>query len=183
MPAAPATERLFFALRPDAAAAERIHELTLQLCVTHGLKTRPLAIERLHVTLCFLGDHAGVSAQHFAVAAAAGRSLRQGPFELVFDHVESFGRNRGAAPLVLRHARHSAPLHQLHDSLTAPLAQSNLFNLDARPFRPHVTLMYAEKFIHAQPVTPISWNAAEVLLIQSHIGRGHHEVLGSYPLG
>ena len=182
MPAVRATERLFFALRPDVAAAARMRELTLQLCATHGLKTRPLAMERLHLTLCFLGDLPGVSPQQLAAADEAARSLRQRPFELAFDHVASLGRNKGAAPLVLCHARDGAPLHQLHDSLAAHFTQSDLFHLDTRPFKPHVTLMYAEKFIDEQPVTPISWTAAEVLLIQSRIGRGHHEVLGRYPL-
>ena len=177
-----ATERLFFALRPDAAATARIRELTLQLCATHGLKTLPLAIERLHLTLCFLGDHAGLSPQQLAAADEAGRSLRQRPFGVAFDHLASFGRNKGAAPLVLCHAAESAPLHQLHDSLAAHLAQSELFQLDPRPFRPHVTLMYAEKFFDEQPVAPISWTVSEVLLIQSRIGRGHHEVLGRYAL-
>jgi 2'-5' RNA ligase len=181
VPSGTATERLFYALRPDAAAATRIHALTLQLCGAHGLKARPPAIERLHLTLCFLGDHAGMSAQQFAAADAAGRMLRPGCFEIVFDHVECFG-HQGVVPLVLIPQEGSPPLRELHDDLTARVAPTGLFDLDARPFRPHVTLLYAEKRIPAQRVTPVSWEVEEVLLIRSHIGRGQHEVLGRYPL-
>jgi 2'-5' RNA ligase len=182
MAVVPATERLFFALRPDPDTATRLHEFTLQLRVIHDLQARALARERLHLTLCFLGDHGGLSPQQLAAADAAGRSLAQTPFELVVDQLVSLGHNRGATPLVLCPELDSAPLRRLHDDLAARIAPG-LFQLDARPFRPHVTLLYAEKIIAAQPVAPISWMATEVLLIQSHIGRGHHEVLGRYPLG
>lgn len=180
MPAA--TERLFFALRPDAAAAVRMHELALQLSATHALRARPLAIERLHLTLCFLGNHAGLSSAQVAVATAAGNSLRQDPFVVAFDQVASLGHHQNAAPLVLCHAGHCAPLQQLHDNLGAHCAQSNLFHLDTRPFKPHVTLMYPGQLIHAQPVAPISWMADEVLLIRSHIGKARHEVLARHSL-
>jgi 2'-5' RNA ligase len=167
-----ATDRLFFALKPDLAAAVRIHALALRLGEEYGLTGKPLALERLHLTLSFLGDHDGVPPQLLAAADARAGRLRAAPFELALDRVVSFER-QGAAPLVLCRAEPSAPLIELRRQLGA----------DATPeFRPHVTLRYDPRHIALRAVTPIAWTVTEVLLIRSLIGRGQHEVLGRYPL-
>lgn len=57
VPATAAMENLFFALRPDAAAAQRAHALALRLRAEYGLTAQPLPLERLHMTLCFLGSY------------------------------------------------------------------------------------------------------------------------------
>lgn len=168
-----ATDRLFFALRPDPAAAVRIHALALRLGDVYGLTGKPLALERLHVTLCFLGDHDGLPPPLLAMAGAMAEGLHAAPFELAFDRVMSFER-KGDAPLVLCRDDACAPLDALRRQLGADAAQG---------FKPHVTLRYDPKWISLQEVAPISWKVTEVLLIHSLIGRGRHEVLGRYPLG
>jgi RNA 2',3'-cyclic 3'-phosphodiesterase len=167
-----ATDRLLFALRPDLAAAVRIHALALRLGEVYGLTGKPLALERLHLTLVFLGDHAGLPAQLLAAADAMARDLRGAPFELAFDRVMSF-EHRGDAPLVLCREDHCAPLEALRRQLGADPAHG---------FKPHITLRYDPHRIALQEVAPISWNVTEVLLIRSLIGRGRHEVLERYPL-
>lgn len=167
-----ATDRLFFALRPDLAAAVRIHALSLRLGEEYGLTGRPLALERLHLTLSFLGDHDGLPPPLLAAADASAKRLRAAPFELTLDRVVSFER-KGAAPLVLCHEEPCSPLEDMRRQLGADPMQE---------FRPHVTLRYDPKRIALRTVTPISWTVTEVLLIRSLIGRGHHEVLGRYPL-
>jgi 2'-5' RNA ligase len=181
MLADPGTLRLFFALRPDAAAATRMHELTLHLRAACGLQARPLPVERLHLTLCFLGNHSNLSPRQRAAADAAGRTVQEAQLELTFDRVESFGRGRNV-PLVLSQEMASERLCRLHDRLATDLARTGLFHMDARPFKPHVTLLYARKIVPAHPVVPISWTATQVLLVQSRIGSGHHDLLGRYPL-
>jgi 2'-5' RNA ligase len=167
-----ATDRLLFALRPDLAAAVHIHALALRLGEVYRLTGKPLALERLHVTLCFLGDHAGLPARLLAAADALAKGLQVASFGLAFDRVMSF-EHRGDAPLVLCRDDACPPLDELRRQLGADPAHS---------FKPHVTLRYDPKRISLQEVAPISWNVTEVLLIRSLIGRGRHEVLGSYPL-
>jgi RNA 2',3'-cyclic 3'-phosphodiesterase len=62
------TDRLFFAIFPDADTAARIARLALQLRSEHGLRGTPLKQERFHVTLHHLGDYAGLN--HGIVAMA-----------------------------------------------------------------------------------------------------------------
>ena len=176
-----ATQRLFFALLPEVAAATRMRELALQMPELCGVQARSRSIEHLHLTLCFLGNHTGITPQQLAAADAAGRSLQEAAFELTLDLVESLGQGKGT-PLVLSRQVPCAPLIRLHDTLTASVRRTGLFNLETRPFKPHVTLLYGKRSIPAQAVAPISWTISEVLLIQSWIGRAHHDLLGRYPL-
>ncbi len=170
--AAVATDRLFFALRPDAAATQRIHELAQRMRVVYELAGEPLRPEHLHLTLLFLGDHAGLPPSLLAAAETAGRNMRTAPFELVFDRVMSFRRKRNP-PLVLCRDDLCAPLLVLRHQLGADRKHA---------FKPHVTLLYDRKMVSPQEVAPICWTATEVLLIHSLIGRKQHEVLGRYPL-
>ncbi|MEJ0099600.1 MAG: 2'-5' RNA ligase family protein [Pseudomonadota bacterium] len=168
-----ATDRLFFALRPDAVAATHVHALASRLRDVYALSGQPLLLEHLHVTLCFLGDHEGLSPKLVAEADAAGRHLRGVPFELSFDRIMSFRRKRNP-PLVLCREGSCAPLVLLRHQLGVP---------DPQQFTPHVTLLYDRRMITLQEVAPISWRVIEVLLIRSYIGQTRHEVLGRYPLG
>jgi 2'-5' RNA ligase len=177
-----ATDRLFFALRPDAAAAARMHELALGMRESFGLMGRLVPVEHLHVTVCFLGDHTGLAPQTLAAADTAARELRAQPFELEFDAITSFDRARGAAPLVLCRYSDCAPLSRLQADLARSCAASGRFPTESRPFRPHVTLLYDRQRVQMQRVAPIGWSAAELVLVVSRIGRGVHEVLCSYPL-
>ena len=72
----PGTDRLFFALFPTLGAAAQVYALQQELRIRHGLWGRPLAIERLHVTLCHLGDHAGLPSSIVLRAREAAQNIR-----------------------------------------------------------------------------------------------------------
>jgi 2'-5' RNA ligase len=167
-----ATDRLFFALRPTLDAAVRIHALALRFGEVYGLTGKPLALENLHLTLCFLGEFDGVPPPLLARVEAMGQQLHAAPFELAFDRVMSFER-RHDPPLVLCREDACAQLDELRRQLGVDPVES---------FKPHVTLRYDRRKIPLQEVARISWIATEVLLIRSLIGHGRHEVLGRYPL-
>ncbi len=175
-------ERLFFALRPDAPGAARIHQFTMELRAALGLAGRALAVERLHLTLCFLGDYTPASPELVAAAQRAARGLHQAPFELRFDQAMSFARP-GQAPLVLCQKEPCAPLMQLHADLRDALAASGHFELETREFQPHVTLLYDVQQVPPRDIAPIAWQVSEFLLVRSLIGQGRHEVVGRYRLG
>ncbi len=133
------TERLFFAVMPDPATAWRIAELAEGLRAEHGLDGRPLARERLHVTLHHLGDYAGLPPSLLAKVQQAAARVRMPEFEVCFDEVGSFAGGR-QHPFVLR-SEHGADLLQgLHQELARCLQV-----IGSRPdpgFTPHLTLLY-----------------------------------------
>ncbi|HTP40093.1 MAG TPA: RNA 2',3'-cyclic phosphodiesterase [Steroidobacteraceae bacterium] len=177
-----ATDRLFLALRPDAPAAARIRELAQRLRAACGLAGQPLPLDRLHLTLYFLGDHAGLPPELLAAAETAAGSTRAARFDIRLDSVKSFVGGRGPAPLVLCRQDGSPPLVRLRRQLETAIARTRQFPADSRAFQPHVTLLYDRQRLAPRSVEPVAWTATEVLLVRSLIGRAQHEVLARYPL-
>ncbi len=175
------TDRLFFALLPDPATAERIAALAARLRAAHALKGKPLASWRFHVTVQFLGDHAGVPDALVAAASTAASGLRLAPFPIAFDQAASFAGRPRRRPLVMRGAGADvAGVVALHEALGAALQRAGVA-VEAR-YTPHLTLLYDGRLLPPQPVERIAWTARELLLMRSHIGQARHEVLARFAL-
>lgn len=170
---------LFFALRPDAQATQRIRGLAIEQREAHGLEGKITEDEQLHVTVCFLGSLAKLPPDAVAVADVAARNIQLAPFTLTFDRVKSFP---GSNALVLCREDDCVPLVQLRNRLLVALARSGRFRLERREFRPHVTLMHDPHLVGLHEVEPVSWTARELLLMRSHQGLEPYQVLGRYPL-
>lgn len=178
----PPSDRLFFAIFPDAATAARIAETARTLRDQQQLRGRPLRSERFHVTLHFLGDYAGLPADVVAQAGAAAAGWDAPMFEVAFDHAASFAGHRRDRPFVLRGGDGLDALLGFQRRLGERLAAAGLGRLlDAR-FTPHVTLLYDEQVVPAQAVAPIAWPVREFVLVHSLLGRGEHRILGRWPL-
>jgi 2'-5' RNA ligase len=173
------TDRLFLAVAPDAAARERIHALAVRLRAELALRGHPLGPARYHVTLAFLGDHAGLP-QHLVeqVSACAG-TIALPPFGIRFDHVASFARGRGS-PLVLLGGDGVAGLRALAAALAERL--HDVVDVDRRPYKAHLTLLRDDRVVAERPVAPIAWTAHEFVLVHSAVGQGRHTVLARWPL-
>jgi RimJ/RimL family protein N-acetyltransferase len=105
-------------------------------------------------------------------------------FEIAFDGVASFRGRPGNRPLVL-HARADsghASLAALWRRLGVELAQAGLARFVERRFTPHVTLLYDDRLVEAQPIEPIVWRVDEFVLVHSFLGAGRHEAIGHWPL-
>jgi len=179
--APPATDRLFFALLPDAAAAEQAMAIAHALKVACRLKAKPPARRRLHVTLHHLGDHAGLPSEIVAQAQAAAAQLCHGPFDVHFDRAESFLSRRRTLPLVLRGGR-VIPLIAFQHALGEALARAGLKRFVSPRYTPHMTLLYDARYVAARAAGPLLWQARDFVLIHSLLGRTRHAVLGRWTL-
>ena len=180
-PAQTPTDRLFFAVFPDAGTAARISGLAQQLRGEHGLKGRALAPERFHVTLQFLGDHAGLPPDMVTSARGAAATVRMPAFDVSFDSVMSFHRP-GKRPFVMRGGAQLAALAGLQQALGASMRDAGLGRWVQPHFTPHLTLLYDTHPVERQAVEPISWTAREFVLMHSLIGKKTHLPLGRWPL-
>lgn len=177
-----ATDRLFFAAFPDAAAAARIEALARELRREHRLSGRPLQTERFHVTLLFLGDYPADLWRLIAKKAeAAAARLRLPAFRVVFDQVSSFVSRRAEAPLVMR-GDESEGLRRLHAALNDAMRGAGLAFRAEREFVPHLTLLYDERRLAPAKVEPVSWRVEEWVLVRSPIGQGGYQALARGPL-
>lgn len=160
-----ATDRLFFAIRPDPETANAIAERTKLWRTEHGLTGRPLKPEHLHVTLFHVGDAARTPPGELIealVERVAGVAMPA--FRVEFDRIMSF--SNGA--FVLAGDESLIGLEVLQQRL------SDVLDPEPRPARrfvPHVTLLRDARHIAEQPIEPIGWTACEVALVHSRLGQ------------
>jgi 2'-5' RNA ligase len=176
------TDRLFFALVPDATAAWQIAKLGEELRRAHGLKGRVTGAERLHTTLLHLGDYAGFPDDLARRACETARALPPlAPFDVSFDRVMSFRRPRDL-PLVLRGSDEVAALFALQRTLEAAARQAQLIT-KKESFTPHVTLLYDDTGVAERPIAErVGWHAHEFVLVHSLLGQSKHVVLERFGL-
>lgn len=174
---------LFFAVKPDAAAMVQIAAVARSLRTEHGLRGRVIDDDRLHVTLQYLGQFAGLPADVLAAARHAGETLSTNAFELAFDSVASFGSGRERRPLVLRGQGVAvAAMIALHDALAIRLATAGLKPDTRHEFVPHLTVLYDEHAIAPRSIEPVGWRVREFHLLRSFVGASRHETLASWAL-
>lgn len=176
------TDRLFFALMPDAAAIAQAAGVADTLASAHGLSGRRLAPGHLHVTLDHVGDFVGLPADVVGRAKAAGAGLRHAPVALRFDRAGSFVRRQRTLPLVLRGSGQVIPVIAFQHALGVAMARQGFRHLPSAHYTPHMTLLYDPRYVEAKAVTPVEWTAREFVLIRSLIGKSRHEVLGRWAL-
>lgn len=176
------TDRLFFAIFPDAAAAARIADVAQALRDQHQLHSKPLRTDRFHVTLHHLGDYAGLPDDVVTRARAAAARVAMPGFEVVFDSASSFGGRSHNRPLVLRGDAGMATLLELQRRLGERMTAAGLGRLLGHRFTPHVTLLYDDRMVAPQATGPIAWTVREFALVHSLLGRTEHRILGRWPL-
>jgi RNA 2',3'-cyclic 3'-phosphodiesterase len=176
-----ASDRLFFALLPDAAAVTEIDERSRRLRLQHGLRGKAIDPARLHVTLFHLGDFPAFPQAVVDAASLAGARLKSPPIAVEFDRVGTFaGANN--LPFVLQAGECAAPLTAFQQALKLVLAKTGIAAPAKRPFTPHLTLMYSDRRIATEPIEPVRWTAREVVLVHSLIGQSRHLRIGQWPL-
>ena len=164
--------RLFFALWPDAAAAEALERLAADVVVVAGGRAIPRA--KIHLTLAFLGE-----VEDLDGARDAGGSVRAAPFDMRLDCVGSFRRSGVAWAGSLEP---NGELAALHSSLEAQL-RARGFALEERPFAAHVTLARKTgKTLPRAAIPPIGWRADELRLVRSMPGTNDYVALERWKL-
>jgi 2'-5' RNA ligase len=165
--------RVFFALWPDDATRAAISRATRAVVGASG--GRPIAKERLHVTVAFLGE---LTADGLASARTAA-PVSVGEFELVLDSVGLWPESKilWLAPMAPPEARFELDA-RLADALAA-----RGFRVEERVYRPHVTLARRARAVVAE-IQPVRFPVRELALVESFpdAHNVHYEVLERWPL-
>jgi 2'-5' RNA ligase len=156
------TARVFIALWPDPGVREALREWRDGCAWPKSAS--PARTEQLHVTLHFLGNFPRARLPELV----ADIDVRFKPFELKFGHPELW--HGGIA--VLAPDAVPEPLLALRRALGEALERLGL-PLEARPYRPHVTLARRAGPVLA-PIQgpPISWEVNGYALMESKVGMG-----------
>lgn len=177
----PGKERLFLALQPPVEVWPALRQLEQQQRQRHGLRGHALRDEHLHITLQHLLDHEVLPDDWIGRADLAVESVSRQQFTLRFDRVMSFARRTDNRPFVLLTQERLQPLVGLQRALGEAMKRVGFLQVD-RSFTPHVTLLYDRQQIPMQAVEPLQWQAQEIVLIHSLLGRTQHRVLARWPL-
>lgn len=175
--------RLFFALKPIPQVAERIARAAESALTLHQARVRWTASAKYHLTLHFLGNHAGAPHPVIDCAKVAAQSLVANAFGLTLDRIECFPGRR-QVPFIVRCSRESeSPLFALRLMLGESLAAAGLAGLLEDRFTPHVTIGYGPA-ADAMPVAiaPVTWPVTDFVLMQSRAGQAEYDTLGRWPL-
>jgi 2'-5' RNA ligase len=169
---------LFFALLPDMQDAAMIAALGERMNSQHALKGTLVEAHRLHVTLFDLGDYVQVPADKVAQASNAAASVPMPAFDVVFEKSMSYAK--GALVLCADDEESVSALRAFRQRLGEALADAGL--KPSRSFAPHMTVAYARRKLEKHALeAPVRWTAGSLVLIDSHVGEGVHEVLGRWP--
>lgn len=177
-----ARNRLFFAILSPHNAAREITERLCRLRFEYGLKGRPIAPARLHISLHGVGDYFQLPGAVIASAREAGAAVAMPPFEVAFDRVLSFHKNKIERPLVLRPSGDLPALVSLHRLLGEALTRTGLGRRSTPRFTPHMTLLYDDRVVKEQVIEPIHMPVADFALVHSLVGQSRYVELARWPL-
>jgi 2'-5' RNA ligase len=176
------TGALFFAIYPNRDVAEHIAQLARRLRAKHGMHDKPIAAERLHVTLLYLGNCAGMQPGSVDKAAQTAAAIAMPPFDLAFDRAASFSGRVANRPFVLQGSASAPALTSLRDALVMTMKNAGLVRGDVPRYIPHMTLPYDDRSIAEQVIDPVSWTVREFVLVRSLVGQARHVPLARLPL-
>ena len=182
MPPSEPQDALFFALLPDPDVAGEILALAKRLHFELDLSGPLPAPERLPVSLTPVGAYENLPDKIATLASKAAGAVRAHPFEITCDHLISFVGDQH--PLVLTcDAPSNIEVQNLYRQLNAALVKTGLPRVKKTAPFPHLTLLYGGRPVPRMPLDPpISWIVRELVLVNSHQGKGRHEHVASWPL-
>jgi 2'-5' RNA ligase len=165
--------RAFFALWPDDATRAAISRATRD--AVGASRGRPIAKERLHITVAFLGELTDAALD----VARAVPPIAVGPFDLTLDAVGVWPESR---ILWLAPTATPAALMELEERLWQALVKRG-FRAEDRVYRPHVTLARRARPVEAA-MDPVVFPVRDLALVESfpEARNVHYEVLERWPL-
>lgn len=151
-------KRIFFALWPPAATAAALFAWAEEVRKQTGGRCTP--VERIHLTLAFLGD------ADAAEAVEAAKMVSAPAHTLPLEESRYWKQN----DIVWAGPRQTPPpLAQLVERLQLELYRRE-FTMERRPFAAHVTLIRKASRPAALPPLPaMAWPVSEFVLVQSRI--------------
>jgi 2'-5' RNA ligase len=165
--------RMFFAIWPEPATARALALVGESLAGLAG--GRPQPVEKIHMTLAFLGS---LTEEEEGNAVLAAAPIEARAVRMTVDTVGSFRRSKvgwaaPSAPVEALVALQSELAHRLHD---------RGFRLEARAFTPHITLVRKlGKPVPRSPMPPVQWHSRAFTLVET-TGGGRYEIRESWGL-
>ncbi len=169
-------QHYFFALWPDDALQKQYAKFSQQYL--NGFKGKFVPTQNIHITLAFLGE---LNKEQIKSAKLAADGIKTDSFVLQLDHI---GFWKKPQVIWLAPSKTPKPLTELATALQSKLKERK-FNVDERPFKPHLTLMRkAHKRPGALQFNPCEWRVERFVLVRSTLEEtgAIYDIIHEWPL-
>ena len=179
---------LYYFLFPTPLAAETAKELLRRLQGPRGAgRGEPKSLDRLHITLHYLGRFLNSIPREFIdMALAAGSAMDYEPFEVRLDVLQSRGGfEKGAFGTVelAPQAGASRELRRFQHALDNTMRRMGFAETQiCSHFNPHMTLHYKHERIDRMVVAPVAWTVMQFAMVDSLYCLGRLDVLAHWTL-
>ena len=179
---------LYYFLFPTPLAAETAKELLRRLQGPRGAgRGEPMSLDRLHITLHYLGRFLNsIPREVIDLALAAGSAMDYEPFGVRLDVLQSRGGfEKGAFGTVelAPQAGASRELRRFQHALDNTMRRMGFAETQiCSRFNPHMTLHYKHERIDRMVVAPVAWTVTQFALVDSLYDLGRHDVLARWTL-
>ncbi len=168
--------KLFFALWPDEETREHLEAMQQRLLpLTGGRATLP---STLHLTLCFLGE---VPSARLDELLTIGGRIKAKAFDIPINKVGCFD----SAKVAWAGSKAPSPaLVNLQSAIQQGVSKAG-FDVDPRPFRPHISLVrHLPKSFETMSTLEIPWAVSGFSLVVSRADASgvRYELLKTWPL-
>lgn len=176
--------RLFLGVPLD----DGVRAMLAQHLAHHHVPGRPVPPANWHLTIRFLGSIDQIAMERL-VADLDQADLGES-FEIALGEMGAFPRPARAAVVWLALDKGQERLAELN-AIAEEASQAVGLPAEERPFAPHLTLsrirpeLDVRADLAAYQRAPLQWSAVELVLFESHMGRGGalYEPLEKFPLG
>ena len=166
-------------IQPPEIHGGRMTNLGGLLKRDYGLPGTPFACHRLHATLQEFPAYEHRAHELIALVRTAASTVKMAPFEVTFDHVQTWEKSKA---LVLLGDKSPTGLVALQRSIGAALTNIGLGSLVRKSFTPHITLIRGRGYVEDLTVQSFQWTVHEFALVYSLVGEGEYEWLNRWPL-
>lgn len=179
---------LYYFLSPTPLAAEMAKRLLQRLQGPCGAgRGEPMPLDRLHITLHYLGRFLNsIPREVIDLALAAGSAMDYEPFGVRLDVLQSRGGvEKGTFGTVelAPQAGAARELRGFQHALGNTMRRMGFAETQIRShFHPHMTLHYKRARIDPLVVAPVAWTVTQFALVDSLYGLSRHDVLAHWTL-
>ena len=169
----PILHRPLFLVRPPpdvAALLGRVRDAA-------GPVGKPVPDDRLHITIVAFHDYPDFPDEIVERARSIAAAARPVPFRVVFDRLIA-----GAHSALLVPSEPVRGIEAFQQRLSVALIGGGLNVRSGWRFHPHITLRHGAQPGLDRPIDPISWTVEDLVLVDSVVGTGRHDVLARWSL-
>jgi 2'-5' RNA ligase len=164
-------DRFFFALKPPELLARSIAEFGRSF---GGEWIRP---DRLHMTVAISGDYRAYPSAYVETLLRVGDRIAAAPCRVKLRQLVQSEQS-----LLLLPDTSDRPFREIYDCIDGGMRGARAPLRRNVGYAPHMTLSYRDALPFQRRIDGFAWDADEVLLIHSLVGRTKHRCLKSWKL-